>query len=201
MKALLNTRILTMSFLAIGLAIGATGCGKKKKAAEAIKPPAGEVLIKQYCAGPDYFTDKKFFRANNLGESMDQATAKKRAYTNARADLASSINTTIKRVIDDYVITREFNNREEVEERYEALTREVVDQQLRGIKTICEEVVKVTETGNFKYYVAIELSGEDLVSAINEGISKDERLRIDYDYEKFKETFDKEMERLSNERP
>lgn len=200
MKALLNSRMITMSLLAVGLAFGSIGCGKKKKAAEAAKPPTGETLIKQYCAGEQYFSDKKFFRANNLGESMDQATAKKRAYTNARADLASAINTTIKRVIDDYVLTREFNNREEIEERYEALTREVVDQQLRGIKTICEEVVRVNDTGNYKYYVAIELSGDDMASAINEGISKDERLRIDYDYEKFKETFDKEMERMANER-
>ena len=201
MKALITPRILTMSLLALALAIGSASCGKKKKAAEAQKPPSGETLLKQYCSGEEYFSDKKFFRANNLGESMDQATAKKRAYTNARADLASSVNTTIKRVVDDYVITREFNNREEIEERYEALTREVVDQQLQGIKTVCEEVVRVNDTGNYKYYVAIELSGEDLVSAINEGISKDERLRIDYDYEKFKETFDKEMENMSNNRP
>ena len=29
-------------------------------------------------------------------------------------------------------------------------------------------------------------------------LSKDERLKIDYDYEKFKETFEKEMEKLDN---
>ncbi|TVR40079.1 MAG: hypothetical protein EA392_04600 [Cryomorphaceae bacterium] len=200
MKALINPRVFTMSLLALGLAIGSTSCGKKKKAAQPGPAPTGEVRITQYCAGPDYFSDSKFFRANNLGESMDQATAKRRAYTNARADLASAINTTVKRVIDDYVLTREFNNREEIEERYEALTREVVDQQLNGIRTICEEVVRVTENGNFKYYVAIELSGEELANAINQGISRDERLRIDYDYERFKETFDKEMERMARER-
>jgi hypothetical protein len=32
----------------------------------------------------------------------------------------------------------------------------------------------------------------------NENLSKDERLKIDYDYEKFKDTFDKEMEKMGN---
>lgn len=198
MKSLFNIRILTLGVLAIGMAVGASSCGKKKKIAAA--PPAGETLIKQYCAGEQYFSDKKFFRANALGESMDQATAKKKAFSNARADMASSIQTTIKGVVDNYVNSREFNNREEVEERFESLTREVIDQTLSGTKTICEEVVMVNASGNYKYYLAIELSGQDLVAAITSRITQDERLKIDYDYEKFKETFDKEMEKMSNSR-
>lgn len=198
-SSLFNFRILGLGVLAIGLALGSASCGKKKKVAAA--PPAGETLIKQYCAGESYFSDKKFFRANNLGESSDQATAKKKAFSNARADLASAVSTTIKGVIDNYVNSREFNNKEEVEERFEGLTREVIDQQLSGVKTICEEVVMVNATGKYKYYIAIELSGQDLVAAINERITNDERLQIDYDYEQFKETFNQEMDKMSKNRP
>ena len=131
-----------------------------------------------------------------LGESMDQATAKKKALANARAQMASDINTQIKGVIDNYVNSREMNNREEVAERFEGLTREVVDQKLTGVRTICEKQVTVNATGNFKTYIAIELSAQDLLAAYNERLSNDERLRIDYDYEKFKETFDAEMDKL-----
>ena len=154
--------------------------------------------MKVLCSGPEFFTDDKVFRANNLGESMDQATAKKKAMANARADLASAINTQIKGVVDNYVNSREMNNKEEVAERFEGLTREVLDQKLSGTKTICEKMMKVNATGNYKCYVAIELSAQDLLAAYNERLSKDERLRIDYDYEKFKQTFDKEMEKLGN---
>ncbi|HMQ00746.1 MAG TPA: hypothetical protein PKC24_13280 [Cyclobacteriaceae bacterium] len=124
-------------------------------------------------------------------------TSKRRALTNARAELAASISTMVKTVTDNYVISREFNNREEVEERFESLNREIVDQQLSGIRTICEKLVR-TNQGNYKTYIAIELSADELVSAYNQRLSKDERLRIDYDYEKFKETFDREMDKLSN---
>ena len=72
----------------------------------------------------------------------------------------------------------------------------MVDQKLTGVRTICEKQVTVNATGNFKTYIAIELSAQDLLAAYNERLSKDDRLKVDYDYEKFKETFDKEMEKL-----
>jgi hypothetical protein len=187
--------LLMASFLILG---GASACKSKKKMAEAEAktPPAGETEVKVMCSGPEFFTNDEFFRANNLGESMDQATAKKKAMANARADLASAISTTIKGVVDNYVNSREMNNKEEVAERFEGLTREVTDQKLNGTRTICEKMMQVNGTGNYKSYVAIELSATDLLAAYNERLSKDERLRIDYDYEKFKETFDKEMDKL-----
>ena len=129
---------------------------------------------------------------------MDQATAKKKALSNARAEMASAINTQVKSVIDNYVNSREMNNKEEVAERFEGLTREVVEQKLTGTRTICEKMMKVNASDNYKCYVAIELSAQDLLAAYNERLSKDDQLKIDYDYEKFKETFDKEMEKMAH---
>ena len=189
--------IQTLFIAMLGLAIfgGTTGCKKKK---ETTAQPKGEVLVTQYCSGPEYFSNDEFFRANAVGESMDQATAKKKARSNALADLASSIQTTIQGTIDNYINSREFNNTEELEERFEGLTREVIDQELKGVKTICDKLTKDQNTGNYKSYLAVELSGQDLIGKMNERLSEDERLRIDYDYEQFKETFDQEMEKLKN---
>jgi hypothetical protein len=53
-----------------------------------------------------------------------------------------------------------------------------------------------TKDGNYKTYIAIELSADDLVKKYNERLSSDDKLKIDYDYQKFKETFDKEMEKM-----
>lgn len=194
----ITAKLTTAALMALMLMGGLSACKSKKKAAEAAKPPSGETEVKVLCSGPEFFTDEKNFRANNLGESMDQATAKKKALSNARADMASAINTQVKAVIDNYVNSRELNNKEEVAERYESLAREVVDQKLTGTRTICEKMMKVDATGNYKCYVAIELSAQDLLAAYNERLSKDDKLKIDYDYEKFKETFDKEMGKLAH---
>lgn len=188
MKKLISS---TMILLAIG-GVVFTGCKSKEK-----KAPKGETEVIVPCSGPDFFTTNKFFRANSSGESQDQVTAKKKALANARAELAASIQTTVKAVTDNYTNSRELNNREEVEERFEQLNREIVDQQLSGIKTICEKLMK-TEAGTYKTYIAIELSADELVKNYQERLSKDERLKIDYDYEKFKETFEKEMAKMGN---
>jgi len=179
-----------ISFVVLIAAAIIAGCKGKEKA------PAGEKEVVVPCSGPEYFTTAKFFRANSIGESQDQVTSKKKALTNARNELAQAINTTVKTVTDNYVNSREMNNKEEVEERFESLNREIVDQTLSGIVTKCEKLMK-TDQGTYKTYVAIELSAEELVSKYNERLSKDERLKIDYDYEKFKETFEKEMEKMN----
>ena len=186
-----NSRTLLLLLSTVMLSAGIYSCKGKKEAA----PPEGEVLVNTYCSGPEYFSNNEYFRANAIGESMDQMTSKKKALSNAKAELAGAINTTIKATIDNYVNSREFNNKEELEERFEGLTREVINQQLSGTKTICEKQTKTPE-GNYKTYLAIELSGSDLANSFNESLSKDERLKIDYDYEKFKETFEAEMSKL-----
>lgn len=199
MKALTTDRAISMTLTALLLVGGLSACKSKKKQAEkeAAQPPSGETEVKVMCSGPEFFTNDKVFRQNALGESQDQMTSKNKALSAARGLLAADINTQVKRVIDNYVNSRELNNKEEVAERFEGLTREVVDQKLAGVKTICEKQVVVNATGNYKTYIAIELSAQDLLAAYNDRLSKDERLRIDYDYEKFKETFDKEMQNLN----
>lgn len=187
MKNVTNSALM---LLAVGVILLGACKGKEKT-------PKGETEVVVPCSGSEYFTNNKFFRANSIGESMDQVTSKKKALANARAELAASISTTVKAVTDNYTNSREMNNREQVEERFEQLNREIVEQKLSGVRTLCEKLMK-TDGGTFKTYIAIELSADELVKTYNERLSQDERLKIDYDYEKFKETFEKEMEKLGN---
>ena len=193
LKPCLAFSVVAMYFLML------TGCGSSKAPA-VVDAPSGEVEIAIPCSGPQYFTTKKYFRSNANGESLDQVTAKKKALANARGQLASDINSLIKAVTDNYVKSAEFNNREEVLERFETNARTVVKENLRGIRQICEKAVRVKATGKYKYYVAIELSADELVADYNERLSKDESLKIDYNYEKFKETFESEMDKLERGR-
>ena len=173
-----------------------TSCGSKKNTTP--KLPDGEVEVSLPCTGSNFFSTKEYFRGTGNGESMDQTTARNKALSNARASLATDIESTIKVVSDNYVKSSEVGNREEVLERFENLSRMIVSQKLKGVKQICEKATKTEATGSYKYYVSIELSGAELVSAYNESLSEDEVLKVDYNYEKFKETFNKEMEKRAN---
>ena len=179
------------AFLIVG-SIALVGCKGKKQDEPKIK---GEKEITMHCFGSDFFSTKTKLRSSGLGESMDRMTAIKKAKNEAKTALAGTIETRIKATIDNYVNSREFNNKEQVEERFEGLSREVIDQKLSNVKTICEKLTQ-KEDGKYVAYLAVEMKAGDLLEAINDRITKEETLRVDYDYEKFKETFDKEIEKL-----
>jgi hypothetical protein len=192
----MKTRHLTLLMLVAVLTIFGTSCKKKKKVAETPKP-TGEVLINEYCTGEQYQSTKDAFRSTATGESMDRETAKKKARSNAQSELAKTISSTMKIVGDNYVNSTEFNNKEEVTETFQEMARTVVDQELRGAVEICEKLTQ-RENGTFVSYVALELSGSKIADAYNSGLSQNEKLKADYNYEKFKDTFEKEMEKMAN---
>lgn len=194
----MKTRHFTMMILVVLLTFVGTACKKKKKAAETPKPK-GEVLITEYCAGDQYMSTKDAFRSTATGESMDRETAKKKARSNAQSELAKTISSTMKVVGDNYVNSTEFNNKEEVTETFQEMARTVVDQEIRGAVEICEKLTQ-REDGTYVSYVALELSGQKIADSYNQGLSQNEKLKADYNYEKFKETFEKEMEKMANER-
>ena len=186
-----TTKVVVLSLLALTLAV--SSCKKKTSGAN-----KGEEVLTLHCSGKEFQNSKEFFRANATGQSMSLETAKKKAMSNCRNYIASNINTTVKAVTDNYVNSRTYNNVEEVEEKFEFLSREVVKQELSGLKVICEVPTKKVVDGKevYTFYIAMELSGADLLTKMNEKISKDESLKIDYDYEKFKETFNEEMGKM-----
>ncbi len=193
MKRIQNSILAATLILGIGAAF--TSC--KKKPID--KTPVGEVVVLEKCTGEQYFSNNKTFRATATGESMDRETAKKKARSNANAELAKTIKATMKIVGDNYVNSSEFNNKEEVTETFNEMSRTVVDQELQGAMKICDELTQNTSTGNYIAYIAIELSGTKLADSYNDKLSKDERIKAEYNYEKFKETFEDEMRKLEGE--
>ena len=194
----MNTRNFTIALLVIAVTVFGTACGKKKKAVETPKI-TGEKLITEYCSGDNYMSTKDAFRSTATGESMDRETAKKKSRSNAQAELAKTISSTMKIVGDNYVNSTEFNNKEELTETFQEMARTVVDQEIRGAVEICEKLTQ-REDGTYVSYVALELSGQKIADAYNSGLTSNEKLKADYNYEKFKETFEKEMSKFEEDR-
>lgn len=161
--------------------------------------PRGETEIQPLCSGPEYFTNDEYFRANAQGESRNQSQSKRMALSNARAELAGNISVLVSGAVDNYFQQMGVEDDSQYAERYEGLFREVVDERLNGTRTICERVTR-TDDGRYRTYIAIELTGNEIMSAANQRIDNDERLRLDYDYERFRETFDDEIESAREQR-
>ena len=191
MKKFLTPKLALAAILVFGIS---TSCKSKKEATPA---PEGEVEIVLPCS--EFKSDDDYFRAYSFGESQDMNVAKKKALSNAKSELAGMISTTMKVVGDNYVKSSEVNNKEEVLERFEENARTLINQKLTGVSPVCDRVMQVAATGKYKYYIALELSGEELVKDYYNSLTKTESIMVDYNYEKFKKTFDEEMSKFENQ--
>jgi len=79
------------------------------------------------------------------------------------------------------------------------MTRSVVNQQLNNVATVCNKTFQ--KEGKYSVYVAVEVAKDEMLNNISDRISKDDRLRLDYDKMKFENIFNEEMSKLENERP
>lgn len=175
------------------IALAAVGCKSKKNQAQPINQNDVEVIVP--CTGVGFYSDGNAFRASGEGFSNSMTTAKDKALQVARTRLATEIESTLKAVIDNYASSYEMGMDEESKSKYEGLSRTVVSRELRGVITICEKMMKTPE-GAFRAYICIELVGDKMLEGINNSVKNDDKLRIDYEYEKFKKTFEEEMNKL-----
>lgn len=187
--------VMKKMYFVLGLSAMLVACGGQK---QLVQKTQEDVEIIVPCSGPEYLPDAEHFRANAMGISNSQEIAGQKAMTAARAKLAAAIQTTVKTVTDNYMSSYEVGQQEEAKGRFQSLTREVVNQTLNGVKVICQKTMRSPE-GQYKAYVAIELGGMDVVKALNNKISNDDKLRVDYEYEKFKKVFDEEMKNAAGQ--
>jgi len=188
----MRTKIIVFSlFLGSAFFIGCKATKDTIKVSDEMK----EVITP--CSDQDYHTDKNFFRAAGTGNSVDLSTSKNKARLDATAQLAASINTVIKSVTDRYTNDRAIGAGSEFGQKFEELTRAVVNQSVNNISVVCTK--SFTKDGKYTSFIAIEVAKDEVLNNINNSISNDKKLRQDYDYEKYKETFNKEMENHKSE--
>ena len=179
----------------VALLVGFSACKTQKP----IQNVTGSTEISLPFSGKEYQSDKENFRAKQIGKSPDLATSKKIALQNAKAELAGNIQAIVKRVTDQYTNQRTVATTQDFENKFEELSREVVNQTLADVKIIGEKTFKETD-GSYSYWIAVEMSKTSVLDGINNKISKDAKLLLDYDKKKFEETFNNEMQKLENEK-
>lgn len=173
-----------------------TGCKGKKTTP--VQKETGAIEITVPFSTKEYRSDENTFRAKQVGRSTDLATAKKIAFQNARGEMAGNINAMVKRVTDQYTNQRTVGNAQEFENKFEELSREVVSLEMSNVREIGEKIFKESD-GSYTYWIAIEASKKEVLEKIDQKISGDAKLKLDYDKMKFQQIFDAEMKKLAEE--
>jgi len=183
------TNLLVILFVVTSI----TGCKSNQKITKATSSTEISVPFSEN----KYKTDKNFFRAVQSGTSPDMATAKKISMVNAKSELASSIQTTVKVITDNYTNQRSIANKQEFENKFEELSRQVTNQLLSNIVIIDEKMLK-DENAKYTSWIAIEMSKDEVLNHLADQISKEKKLQIDFDKYQYEKIFNQEMEKFNS---
>jgi len=178
-----------------GFLMVSCGGSKEAEAVDSVDKNTGgfnEITIP--CA-KDGYSDKKFFRASSSGKSKDLATSREKALLMTKQRLASLISSTLKSVTERYVNEMDAADATEFNQTFENMTRDVVKQQLADIRVTCEKTGK-KDDGSFETFIAIEVDKETILNGIDKGISRDKKMEVLYDKERFKKTYEAEMDKM-----
>jgi hypothetical protein len=178
-------------------ALALVGCKSKK--AVAVEKQTGLIEVSTPFDSKEYRSDENSFRSKQSGKSPDQATAKKIAYQNARAEMAANINATVKRVTDQYTNQRTVGNTQEFENKFEELSREVVNLEMSNVRELGQKTFTDPSDKSWTVWIALEADKKSVFDKIDAKISSDAKLKLDYDKQKFQQIFDAEMKKLADE--
>ena len=111
--------------------------------------------VKEPFSGSKYESNNKYFRGVGSAKSIKDNIARSKADLEAKRQLAGQVNTNLKNVSDQYLGQTENANAADVADKFQSLTREVMNTQIADLRKIGEE--KYTDGTNFTVYVAYEI--------------------------------------------
>lgn len=114
----------------------------------------------------------------------------------ARTELAAMVSATIERVTDNYAGQIVNNENSDFSRNVKDLARTVVNQLVKGTPVTCEAKEAGSKKGSTIYYACVELTGKSVLDELANQISNDEKLRVEFEYEKFKKVFEEEMSKI-----
>src|ERR1043166_516043 len=157
-----KTQFMIIPALAI---IGLTECKSKK--GTPVQKDTGATEISVPFSGKEYRSDQDNFRAKQVGKSPDLATAKKIAFQNAKSEMAGNINSVIKRVTDQYTNQRTVGNTQEFENKFEELSRDVVNMEMSNVREIGQKTFTDPSDKSWTVWIALEADKKSVFEKID----------------------------------
>jgi len=191
----MKTRILPL-LMSVAIVFTIASCKSKEKAVTVEKQQGfKEIIIPCQNEGK---SDAENYRADASATSVNMQASREKALLAAKQRLASLINSKIKSVTDRYMNETEVADRSNFEQKFENLTREVVSQTLVDTKVACEKTGTI-DGGKYQTFIALETSKAAIRDGINNKLSNNDKIQVDYDKQKFEKIYNEEMQKLENE--
>ena len=160
--------------------------------------------ISNLCDGNKYNTDEKFFRARFTGQGILRENALEKALFNARTELGNQIRLSVfgvtNRFVDNY--TQMWD--ESLKQKFIGWVEQSIEMTLRNSYQICEKTIQYKNTRYFETQVVVETPKEIYLTYLQTGIanddkiSQDDKTRINFEFDKYREEYKKMKEGYDN---
>lgn len=118
------------------------------------KSPMGD-KVKEPFQGSSYESNNRFFRGVGKGVSAKDNIARGKADMEAKNQLAGQVETNIRNVTDQYMAQTENANAADVAEKFQSLTRQVMNTNLADLRKMGEE--KFYNGEQYTVFIAYEI--------------------------------------------
>lgn len=183
-------RLLYFVAILFAVSVVTSSCATAKKT----KTPTGLVEQNIPLSEAKHRTDAEYYRATQSGKSKDISMAKKIAIQNARQELAASIKADISSVIENYGKNRQLPSEEQTtyETQMTELAYSVVNQTLAG-STLSDEKLFTTPTGEYQYFVCMQLNKAEFKEALLNELQKNEKLISNFEINEFRKLYEQKL--------
>lgn len=138
---ILKTSFYFLAFLFI------VSCGSNTHLGEKVKEPF---------TGSKYESNNRYFRATGKGESIKDNIARGKADLEAKNQLAGQVSTNLKSVTDQYLGQTDDGNAADVADKFQSLTRQVMNTGLADLRKIGEQ--KYINGDTYTVFIAYEIN-------------------------------------------
>jgi hypothetical protein len=113
--------------------------------------------VKEPFRGNAYESNNRFFRGTGKGESSQDNIARGKADIEAKAELASQVQTTVKEVTDQYLGQTSNEKGADVADKFQSLVREVMNTEISDVRKIGEEKYYNEKEKKYTVFIAYEI--------------------------------------------
>lgn len=178
MKTLLNLNLIL--FLAFLTACSGNPYGKK---------------VNEPFNGNDYQSNNRFFRATGKGMSSSENIARGKADIQAKSQLAGQVQTNMRQVSDQYLREKSNTEAADVGEKFESLTRQVMNTQISDLRKIGEK--KFYNGKDYTVFMAYEIKKNAMFRFLKKQAKLDKKLSK-AEQKAIEEVIDKELKKLED---
>lgn len=162
------------------------------------QPRQDIVFYELPCADFDRDT-KEYFTGLGTAESVNEQNARDGALEAAKGQVRRKLGGLVKGLSTDYSkFMRGSAAQTDVSSIVEGELATVIERQLNDAMKTCERMGH-TAQGTYKSYVAIQISKEELASKMSTALSENDKIRMEYDRDRFRKYMEEYMKGLNEQ--